>query len=107
MTDLAFTKPLVLLTKVVAASGVAESFVADPVPVNYMAIQAKKATGANTGAVFIGTATVNKTSSQQIKLNPDDKYVMELPVGATIDLKTLFIDADNTGDGITGFYLVG
>ena len=107
MVDLSFTKPLVLLTKTVAASGVAESFVDDPVPVNYMAIMAKKATGANTGAIFIGTSTVNKTSSQQIKLNPDDRYVMELPVGVTIDLKTFYIDADNTDDGITGFYLVG
>lgn len=107
MADLPFTKPLVLLEKTVTASGTAEPFVDNPVPVNYFAIMAKKATGANTGSVFIGTSTVNKTTSQQIKLNPDDKYVMELPVGVTIDLKTFFIDADNNDDGVTGYYLVG
>ncbi len=107
MVDLAFTKPLILLTKAVTSSGTAEPFVANPVPVNFMAIMAKKATGANTGPVYIGTSAVNKTTSQQIKLNPDDRYVMELSAEATIDLKTFWIDADNNDDGITGFYLAG
>jgi hypothetical protein len=88
----------------VAASGTAEAFAATQ-QVKWFMVRAGKATGANTGNVFIGTSAVDKTTAQQIILSPGDVYEFKAPEGTTTDLDAWYVDADNNNDGITGFYI--
>ena len=98
-------KTLTLVTKEVAASGTGVPLVASQTFARKVILMAKKATGANTGLVYIGTSTVDATTPQQIALAPGDSITIDPGPGCKVDLATIYIDcaAGNT-DGVTGWY---
>jgi len=98
-------KTLTLVTKAVTTSGTGVPLVASETFARKVILMAKKATGANTGLVYIGTSTVDATTPQQIALAPGDSIVIDPGPGCKVDLATIYIDcaAGNT-DGVTGWY---
>jgi hypothetical protein len=94
-----------IITQAVAAAGTAEAWAGSTTTCVYFMVEARKVGGANAGNVYIGTSAVDKTTSQQIVLQPGDKYEFTAPAGYSTDLDAWYIDADNNDDGITGFYL--
>ena len=90
------------IARTVAAAGTAVPLHIDRTPISGLHLMAKTITGANTGNVYIGLSTVDKASRQIWKLEPDDAW--EPLFARAIDLNDLWIDADNAGDGVTGFY---
>ena len=95
----------VLITKAVAVPGTAEPLVAVSTLVTQLVIEARKVGGVNTGIVYLGTSAVDKASSQQITLDPGDNYEFIAAEGQSLDLDSLYIDADTAADGITGWYI--
>jgi len=95
----------VALTKTVAVPGVAEPLVAVQTFASRFLLTAKKATGANTGNVYLGDSTVNRTSNQQTLLSAGDAIGLDSPLGTKFDLAQLYLDAATAGDGLTGMYL--
>jgi hypothetical protein len=93
-----------ILTQAVAVPGTREAFGGSQ-QVVYFHVEARKVDGVNAGNVYIGTAAVDKDTSQQIVLAPGDKYEFTAPAGVSTDLDAWFVDADNAADGITGYYL--
>ena len=98
-------KTLTLVTKEVATSGTGVKLVASETFARKVVLMAKKATGANTGLVYIGTSTVDATTPQQIALAPGDSIVIDPGPGCKVDMATIYVDcaAGNT-DGVTGWY---
>ena len=92
------------LTQAVAAPGTREAFAATQ-QIVYFEVRAGKIDGVNAGNVYIGTNTVNKDTDKGIILFPGDTHRFVAPEGISTDLDAWFIDADNAGDGITGYYI--
>ena len=105
LTAAPVAKTLTLVTKEVATSGTGVPLVASETFARKVILMAKKATGANTGLVYIGTSTVDATTPQQIALAPGDSITIDPGPGCKVDLATIYIDcaAANT-DGVTGWY---
>jgi len=105
LTAAPVAKTLTLVTKEVATSGTGLPLVASETFARKVVLMAKKATGANTGLVYIGTSTVDATSPQQIALAPGDSITIDPGLGCKVDLATIYVDcaAGNT-DGVTGWY---
>ncbi len=101
------TKVPTVLTKTVTTAGTGVPLVAAPTLARSFWLTAKKATGVNTGAVYIGTSTVDKTTDQQTVLEPNDYLLSSqwIPSDVVIDLANICIDSDNNGDGVTGGYI--
>jgi hypothetical protein len=60
----------------------------------------------NVGTVYLGTSGVDKTTSQQIVLATGSSGVsIDTPVAYKLNLKNLYIDAVNAGDGVNFMYL--
>ncbi len=106
LTAAPVAKTLTVVTKAVTTSGTGVPLVATETFARKVWLCAKKDAGANTGVVYLGTATVDATTPQQIELAPGDIFVLEMPAGTKIDLATIYIDcaAANT-DGVTGWYI--
>ena len=89
-------------SKTVTTAGTAEALSSTTMIVSLVDIVAKKATGDNTGSVYIGDSTVDKDSNQTIELVPGGTFdTRSMAGGHQIDLSKLYIDADNNGDGVT------
>ena len=95
----------ILITKTVTTPGTGVALVATSTLCVRLEIEARKVGGVNTGTVYIGTSAVDKTSSQQQTLDPGDTYTLVAPAGYKIDLDSIYIDADNAADGVTGWYI--
>ena len=98
-------KTLTLVTKATAAAGTGVALVGSETFVTKVWLNARKATGANTGVVYIGTSTVDKTSIQQMALAPGDAIVLEMPAGTKLNLATIYLESATTADGVTGWYI--
>ena len=94
-----------VFTKAVTAAGTALAFFTTETTVRKFWLVAKKVGGANAGNVYIGDSTVDRTTSQQLVLAPGDYWELDTPQHSSIDLSTLYVDADNAADGVTGGYL--
>ena len=105
-TSAPVAKTLTLVTKAVTTSGTGVPLMASETFARKVYLMAKKATGANTGLVYIGTSTVDATTPQQIALAPGETIVIDPGPGCKVDLATIYIDcaAANT-DGVTGWYI--
>lgn len=76
----------------VATSGTAVPLAGTPTPIKTVTVVAK---AANTGNIYIGDSTVDKTSNKQIPLVAGD--AIAIPIS---DLATVYIDADVNGEGV-------
>lgn len=63
-----------------------------------------KAMIGNTGAVYVGDSSVDKTTSQQITLLQDQSFEIGAGAGFNLDINEIYIDADNTNDGVNFLY---
>jgi len=99
-------KTVTVVTKAVTTSGTGVALVATETFARKVYLNARKATGANTGMVYLGTSAVDATTDQQMALAPGDAITIDPGPGCKIDLATLYIDcaAGNT-DGVTGWYI--
>ena len=94
-----------LFSVVNVTPGTRLSFSSSEIWVKSFWMMSKKATGNNTGSVYIGDSTVDKDTSQQMKLNPDDYWAPPIPLDTVINLATFFLDATTAGDGVVGGYI--
>jgi len=99
------------LNKVVTAAGTREPLTHEPTAaeVHILArsilILARKVTGANTGNIYVGDKTVEKTANQGIVLaNNSSPLEIPVPDGCALDLSTIWIDAATSADGVIVFY---
>lgn len=67
-------------------------------------LQARKAAGTNTGAVFVGISTEDQGVLETIELSAGDSFTLPIPAGETMDLTSVYVDADNAADGVVGLY---
>ena len=95
---------LVKVHKFVTTAGTAEHLVASPLHAEALCLQAKRATTDNTGNVHIGLSDLDAGVIEYIELAPGDYWEPPIPEGRDINLYDLWIDADTSGDGVTGFY---
>lgn len=72
----------------------------------WFTVVAKKTGGDNTGVVYFGDSEVDNTATQEIPLSPGDSFSFTAPEGAKVNLTNWYIDADNSGDGVTFVYLL-
>ncbi len=98
-------KTFTAITKTVAATGTGVPLVGSETFARKLVLTAKKATGNNTGYVYIGDSAVDKTTDQQTPLEPGAEFTVDMPVGTKVNLATIYIDADNNDDGVTGYYI--
>jgi len=96
---------LTFFDKAVATPDTALPLVASATNVRAIWMVAKRAGAANAGTVYIRGSTVDKDDVQGISLAPGDYFEIPIPAGTTIDLNTVYIDADNATDGVTGGYI--
>jgi len=66
---------------------------------------AKRTDAANAGTVYIKDSTVDKDNKQGVALAPGDYFEIPIPAGTTIDLHTVYVDADTATDGVCGGYI--
>jgi hypothetical protein len=96
-------KTLTVVTKAVTTAGTGVPLVATETFARKVYLNARKATGANTGMVYIGTSAVDMTTDQQMALAPGDAITIDPGPGCKIDLNTIYIDcATSNTDGVTG-----
>ena len=88
-------------SKAVATTGTAVPLSSTSVKVRALMIQAKKVAANNTGNVFIGDSNLDQGVAEQIELASLDAYELPIPPGAVIDLADVYVDADNSADGVT------
>lgn len=89
--------------KTIGAPGTAEPLFGAPTFAWRVDLTAKSG---NTGKVYLGAANVHKDSERGAPLLPGESYTVEGPAGSRIDLHTLFLDADVTGEGVWFNYYV-
>jgi hypothetical protein len=97
--------PLAITPKTVTTPGTAEAIVGSEAYVRSLTLQAKKAAGDNTGNVFIGVSGLDQGVNEMIELEPGQTFTLTAPAGTRINIATLYIDADNAGDGVVGIYI--
>jgi len=93
-----------LVTKATTTAGTGVKLVAAETFARKVVLMAKRADAANTGIVYIGTSTVDKTTPQQIALAPGDSITIDPGPGCKVDLATIYIDSATSTDGVTGYY---
>jgi len=95
---------MVFGSKVVAAAGTAVQLVSVPTRASALWTEGKKVVGSNTGSVYIGDDTVDKTTAQFRELATGEYW--EVPLGgAVIDLMDIWVDAATTADGVVFGYI--
>ncbi len=104
LTSAPVAKTLTLLAKT-ATSGTQAALVASQTFCRSVTLQAKKVTGANAGNIFIGMAAVSVGDAEVFELTPGQPITIDGGPGTKIDLNTIFIDVDTTGDGVVGLYV--
>lgn len=97
-------KTITEIAKTVPSPGTPVPFGASAQIVSY-SIRAGKVAGENTGVISVGTGAVHAGTNKQNVMFPGDMREFICPVGVSIDLDELFVDALTIGDGITGTYL--
>jgi hypothetical protein len=92
-------------TKSVAVPGTAESLTSTDVYVVSVAVYPKTAS-TNVGNIYFGNSAVDRATSKQFIITPTNSGIgIDVSLGNKLNLKSLFIDADNAGDGVEFNYL--
>jgi len=93
------------LVQTVPTPGTAVALSATDLWVTSLVIQAKKVGAANTGNIFVGDSTVDKTTKQLVTLaNNSSAWEFPIPAGAAVNLADIYIDAATADDGVVGAY---
>jgi hypothetical protein len=91
--------------KSVAVPGTSESLTSTDVYVVSVAVYPKTAS-VNVGNIYFGNSAVDRSTSKQfIITSANSGIAIDVGVGNKLNLKSLFIDADNAGDGVEFNYL--
>jgi hypothetical protein len=85
-------------SKTVAASGTAEALSATKILCGGVTIRANDT---NTGNVYIGGSTVDKSTNQGVVIPAGATISMAAQAGHVINLANIYIDVDTNGDGVT------
>lgn len=93
-----------VISKTVTTAGTAEALASSVTYAKRVTIQAGKAGGANTGDIYLGDSTVDKTSNRCLAMATGDVYNPPIDSGDRIDLADIYIDAANSGDGVKILY---
>jgi hypothetical protein len=98
-------KTLTYLVKAVATAGTGVALAATATPAIIAYVKAKRAGAANTGKVYVGDSAVDKTTPQEFDLNPGESMQLPIAPGTSLDLATVYVDADTATDGVVVLYL--
>lgn len=105
------TQNLGVLAETVDVPGTAQPLSGTELLVTFAMVIAKKQTGSNAGAVYLGGSGVDKDSLQTLPLsnvsdqaNRGETYQIPVPPGGRIDLNQWYIDADVADDGVVVLY---
>lgn len=93
-------------SKTVTTSSTAVPLSTTELWVDILILQAKKVAGDNTGNVFRGDSTLDQGVKEGIEMEPGDYWMWpgSTVQGQSIDLATVYIDADTDGDGVVFEY---
>jgi hypothetical protein len=86
----------------VDASGTAQALVASSTDAQMLIVEARSG---NTGAIYFGDSSVDKTSSKQVTLLQGQSVDVHADGGYKLDINEFYIDADNNDDGVDFLYL--
>jgi len=90
----------------VVTPGTAVQLSATEKRVTVLNYHAKKEDGANTGNIFLGDSTVDRTANQCFQIGNADGWG-NFPITSAVNLQDLYIDAATAGDGIFIYYEEG
>ena len=93
-----------LLVKAVTTPSAAVALSTTDLWVSAAIVFAKKTAGDNTGNVFIGDSTLDQADTEGPELAPGESIPLPIRDGQRMNLKDVYIDADNTADGVVVFY---
>ena len=88
----------------VAAAGTPEPLAPPDTYILSVVLQAGQADADNVGNVTVGGADTSYATFRQVEMEPGDVFTIKAPMGHSLDLGTLFVDAENNDDGVRGFY---
>lgn len=94
-----------LTSKAVTTPSTAVQISTTQLLVEYVAFQAKKVGGDNTGNVFLGDSTLDQSVKEGIELTPGQMYEPRIQDGTKLDLKDWYLDADTAADGVVIVYV--
>ncbi|MBW2561863.1 MAG: hypothetical protein JRE40_13550 [Deltaproteobacteria bacterium] len=97
-------KTPVKVVKVVAAASTAVKLVASETFATAVYLQAKLIAGDNAGNVFIGLGELDQGVKEEFEIAPGFTWQYVCRPGTKVDLNKIFIDADNSADGVVGWY---
>jgi hypothetical protein len=98
-------KTHVKIVKTVTSSGTAEPLVATQTFALAYHLQGKLVAGDNTGNVFAGLSDLAAGSAELFEVAPGETFDEAMPSGTKVDLNNIYVDADNNGDGVVGWYI--
>lgn len=99
------TKAWVQGSKVVTTHSTAEALVASSTLVSRCVMHAKKVGGDNAGNCFWGDSTLDQAVKEGPEVGPGESFELIAQPGEVFDLASIYIDADNDGDGFVFNYL--
>ena len=88
---------LTTYTRSVVSAGTPVALAATALPAWRVDIVARPT---NTGKICVGDASVHGTNLRIAELAAGESYCIECPLGARLDLATVFIDATVAGEGV-------
>ena len=88
----------------VPAAGMPEPLAPPDTYILGIVVQAGKADADNAGNVTVGGADTSYATFRQVEMEPGDVFVLEAPMGHSIDLGSFFVDSAVNDDGVRGFY---
>jgi hypothetical protein len=89
-------------SKTVTTAGTAVALVATSTLRTMLYVRAKST---NTGDVYLGDSSVDKTTSQQIVLAANQEITIEAPAGYCLDINEFYLDAAVNGEGVDFLYV--
>ena len=93
-----------VITKTVSTPGTAVALASSDTYAKRVVIQAGRANGDNTGDIYLGDSSVDKDNNKCLVMSPGDVFVLPMGKDDQINLNHLYIDADNSGDGVRVLY---
>jgi len=93
-----------VITKTVSTPGTAVPLASSETYAKRVVIQAGRSDDVNAGKVYLGDSSVDKDSNKCLEMSPGDVFCLPMGKDDEINLAHLYIDADNSGDGVRVLY---
>jgi len=93
-----------VITTTVSTPGTAVPLTSSDIYAKRVVIQAGRADDDNVGKVYLGDSSVDKDSNKCLEMSPGDVFCLPMCDDDKINLAHLYIDADNSGDGVRVLY---